>query len=137
MGGLYPEVAVVETGMLVAGDENLVYWETSGNPTGKPALVIHGGPGSGSNSYFAARLEGTGSLSLTSGVVGGAAWDASHPTTDLSTNTTAHLLGDIELLRDHLEVESWLLFGLSWGSTLGLAYAEMYPEMSLRSSWGR
>lgn len=75
MGGLYPEVTVDETGMLDTGDGNLIYWETSGNPTGKPALVVHGGQVRAAIPPFAASLtlRSTGSFSLTSGVVVAAA----------------------------------------------------------------
>jgi proline iminopeptidase len=130
MGGLYPKVAVLETGKLDTGDGNLIYWETSGNPTGKPALVVHGGPGSGSNPalrrfFDPARYR---IIQFDQRGCGRSRPHASEPSTDLNTNTTAHLLRDMELLRDHLEVERWLLFGLSWGSTLALAYAELHPE---------
>jgi len=130
VGGLYPEVAVVETGMLDTGDGNLIYWETSGNPTGKPALVVHGGPGSGSDPTLRRFFdpERYRIIQFDQRGCGRSRPHASDPTTDLSTNTTAHLLDDMELLRAHLEVERWLLFGLSWGSTLGLAYAELHRE---------
>jgi proline iminopeptidase len=130
-GGLYPDLTVFETGMLDTGDGNLIYWETSGNPKGKPALVVHGGPGSGSSpslrrffdpeKYLIIQFDQRG--------CGRSSPHASDPNTDLTTNTTAHLLGDMELLRDRVEVERWLLFGLSWGSTLALAYAELHPEL--------
>lgn len=119
-----------ESGMLDAGDSNLVYWEVCGNPGGKPALVLHGGPGSGCtprhrryfdpSSYRVVLFDQRG--------CGRSTPHASDPATDLSTNTTHHLLADIELLRDHLGIEKWLLFGQSWGSTLALAYAERHPS---------
>nr|MBA3365269.1 prolyl aminopeptidase [Actinomycetota bacterium] len=107
-----------------------VYWECCGNPAGKPALFLHGGPGSGSrpgqrrffdpDSYRAVLLDQRGS--------GRSCPLADEPDADLSTNTTHHLLADIEALRRHLEVESWTVLGLSWGSTLGLAYAQTHPQ---------
>src|SRR5215218_9046127 len=126
----YPESEPHERGMLDVGDGNLVYWEARGNPDGKPAAIVHGGPGSG--------LEGSTGRSFDPGryriVIfdqrgcGASTPHASDPATDMSVNTTEHLLADMELLRDHLGIERWLLFGRSWGSTLILAYAERHPE---------
>jgi proline iminopeptidase len=129
MPGLYPEVEPHDHGMLEAGDEQLVYWEVCGNPNGKPAVVLHGGPGSGCTPgwrrYFdpdAYRI-----VLLDQRGCGRSRPHASDPDTDLSINTTAHLIEDIERLRDFLGVDRWLVFGGSWGSTLGLAYAERHP----------
>ena len=119
-----------DLGMLDVGDENSIYWETWGNPTGKPAVVFHGGPGSG----CPAALRGFFDLDLYRVVLfdqrncGRSTPSASEGTTNLAVNTTSHLLSDIELLRDNLGIERWLVFGLSWGSTLGLAYAERHPD---------
>jgi proline iminopeptidase len=117
-------------GLLDVGDGNLVYWETRGNPSGKPALVVHGGPGSsceGStgrsfdhNRYRIVLFDQRG--------CGRSLPHASGSATDMSVNTTEHLLADMELLREHLGIERWLLHGGSWGSTLTLAYGERYPE---------
>jgi proline iminopeptidase len=127
---LYPEIEPYEQGMLDVGDGNLVYWEVCGNPAGKPAVVVHGGPGSGCTpgwrrlfdpaAYRVVLFDQRG--------CGRSKPHASDPHTDLSTNTTPHLIADMELLRRHLSIERWLLFGGSWGSTLGLAYAERNPE---------
>ena len=116
--------------MLDVGDGNLVYWETSANPEGKPALVVHGGPGSGSGPgnrrffaperYRVVLFDQRGS--------GRSTPHASDPATDMGVNTTEHLLADMERLRQHLGIERWLLYGGSWGSTLILAYAERHPE---------
>jgi proline iminopeptidase len=126
----YPEIDPYERGMLDVGDGQSLYWELCGSPNGKPAVVLHGGPGSGCTSelrrYFdpaAYRIvlfdqRGAGRSEPHAGV----------PTVGLSTNTTHHLIADIELLREHLGVERWLVWGLSWGSTLGLAYAEQHRE---------
>jgi proline iminopeptidase len=130
MSVLYPEIEPYERGMLDVGEGHHVYWETCGNPTGKPSVVLHGGPGSGCtpgwrrffnpDAYRVILFDQRG--------CGRSTPLASDPAADLSTNTTHHLLADIERLRAHLGVERWLVFGGSWGSTLGLAYAEMHPE---------
>jgi proline iminopeptidase len=126
----YPEIEPYEHGMLDVGDGNLVYWETCGNPRGKPAVVLHGGPGSGCSPgqrrlfdpavYRIVLFDQRG--------CGRSKPHASLPETDLVTNTTQHLIADIELLREHLRIEGWLVFGGSWGSTLALAYAETHPD---------
>ncbi|MEV6683169.1 prolyl aminopeptidase [Streptomyces erythrochromogenes] len=130
MGELYPPVEPYEQGMLDVGDGNLVYWEVCGNPDGKPALVVHGGPGSGCGTgarryfdpdrYRVVLFDQRG--------CGRSTPHASEPTTDLRHNTTPHLIADMERLRDHLGIDRWLLHGGSWGSTLILAYAETHPE---------
>jgi proline iminopeptidase len=130
MAALYPEIEPYAHGLLDAGDGNRVYWETCGNPAGKPAVVLHGGPGSGCTpgwrrffdpaAYRVVLFDQRG--------CGRSTPHASDPRVDLSTNTTHHLLADIERLRHHLGVDRWLVFGGSWGSTLGLAYAERHPE---------
>jgi proline iminopeptidase len=126
----FPPIEPYDHGMLDVGDGNLVYWETCGNPDGKPALVIHGGPGSGCGTgsrrsfdperYRVALFDQRG--------CGRSTPHASNPAADMSVNTTEHLLADMERLREHLGIERWLLFGGSWGSTLILAYAERHPE---------
>lgn len=127
---LYPEIEPYDHGMLEVGNGNLMYWEVCGNPKGKPAVVLHGGPGSGCSTdvrrYFdpgAYRI-----VLFDQRGCGRSTPHASDPSTDLSANTTEHLLADIERLRQHLGIDRWLLFGSSWGSTLGLAYAERNPH---------
>jgi len=130
MTGLYPNVEPFDHGWLDVGDGNLVYWEVCGNPGGKPALVLHGGPGSGCTPgwrrYF--DPEAYKIILFDQRGCGRSTPDAADPAVDLSVNTTHHLLADIERLRGLLGIESWLVFGGSWGSTLGLAYAEKHPE---------
>lgn len=119
-----------DSGMLDVGDGHRVYWETCGNPAGKPALVVHGGPGSGCTPgqrrmfdpqrYRAVLFDQRG--------CGRSTPHASDPATDLSVNTTDHLVADVERLRVHLGIDRWLLSGGSWGSTLVLAYAQRHPE---------
>jgi proline iminopeptidase len=130
MTGLYPNVEPFDHGRLDVGDGNLVYWEACGNPGGKPALVLHGGPGSGCTPgwrrYF--DPEAYKVILFDQRGCGRSSPDAGDPSVDLSVNTTHHLLADIERLRRLLGIERWLVFGGSWGSTLGLAYAEKRPE---------
>jgi proline iminopeptidase len=105
-----------------------VYWETCGNPRGKPALVLHGGPGSGCAPWHR-RLFAPDAyriVLLDQRNCGRSTPHASAPDTDLASNNTANLIADIECLRDHLAIERWLVLGGSWGSTLALAYAERY-----------
>jgi proline iminopeptidase len=130
MSGLYPEIEPCDQGMLDVGGGQLVYWEVCGNPDGKPAVVMHGGPGTGCTpgmrryfdpaAYWIVLFDQRG--------CGRSTPHASDPAVDLSTNTTQNLIADTELLRSHLGIDSWLVFGGSWSSTLGLAYAQMYPE---------
>jgi proline iminopeptidase len=127
---VYPEIEPYDHGMLDVGDGNLVYWEVCGNPAGKPAVVLHGGPGSGCTPgwrrYF--DPEAYRFVLFDQRGCGRSTPHASEPTTDLATNTTQHLIADIELLRRHLGIERWLLYGGSWGSTLALAYAQRHPD---------
>jgi proline iminopeptidase len=131
MKTLYPEIEPYDHGWLETGDGNFIYWEVCGNPQGKPALVLHGGPGSGCSvdmrRYFdpaAYRI-----VLFDQRGCGRSKPHASDPTTDLSANTTGHLLADMECLRRRLNIERWMLYGGSWGSTLALAYAERYPRL--------
>jgi proline iminopeptidase len=112
------------------GDGNLVYWEACGSPTGKPALVVHGGPGSGcgtgSRRYFDPERYRV--ILFDQRGCGRSIPHASDPVVAMSANTTHHLIADMERLREHLGIETWLLYGGSWGSTLILAYAERHPD---------
>lgn len=127
---LYPEIEPYEQGFLEVDDNNLVYWEICGNPQGKPAVVLHGGPGSGctprQRRYFDPNIYRI--VLFDQRNCGRSTPHASALDTDLTSNTTTHLVADIEHLRQHLNIERWLVFGGSWGSTLALAYAEKYPE---------
>jgi proline iminopeptidase len=126
----YPELDPYDHGLLDVGDGNLMYWEACGNPAGKPALVLHGGPGSGCTPgmrrYFdpdAYRI-----VLLDQRNCGRSSPHASDPAVSLAANTTQHLLADIELLRAHLGIGRWLVFGWSWGCALALAYAQQHTE---------
>lgn len=126
---LYPEIEPYDHGMLDVGDGNLVHWESCGNPAGKPALVLHGGPGSGCTPYFRRLFDPTAYriVLLDQRGCGRSRPHASAYDTDMSVNTTAHLIGDLELLRRHLGIGRWLVWGVSWGSVLGLRYAQTHP----------
>ncbi len=129
MPRLYPPIEPHAHGMLDVGDGHSLYWEVCGNPAGKPALVLHGGPGSGctpgARRYFDPAVYRV--VLFDQRNCGRSLPHASDPVVDLATNTTAHLLEDIERLRRHLAIDRWLVFGGSWGAALALAYAERHP----------
>ncbi|ETW96011.1 prolyl aminopeptidase [Candidatus Entotheonella palauensis] len=130
MTALYPEIEPHGHGMLDVGDGNLIYWEVCGDPNGKPALVLHGGPGSGCSTglrrYFDPSVYRI--VLFDQRGCGRSVPRTSDLRVNLSANTTEHLLADIERLRQHLGIDRWLVFGGSWGSTLGLAYAQRNPH---------
>lgn len=127
---LYPEIEPYAQGHLDVGDGNLVYWEACGNPQGKPAVVVHGGPGSGCTPWHRRLFDPSAYrlILFDQRNCGRSTPHASLPETDLATNTTAHLVADMERLRHYLEIDRWLVFGGSWGSTLALAYATRFPQ---------
>ena len=130
MASYFPATEPNDSGLLDVGDGNEMYWETCGNPDGEPVLFLHGGPGSGSSPgqrklfdperFRAVLLDQRGS--------GRSRPLASDPAIDLSSNTTTHLIMDIERLRAHLQIDRWHVLGFSWGTTLSLAYAEAFPN---------
>jgi proline iminopeptidase len=127
---LYPEIEPYACGMLEAGQGHQVYWEACGNPSGKPALVLHGGPGSGCTPWHR-RLFDPAAYRVVLFDQRGCGRSLPHggePVADLAANTTPELLADVELLRESLGIERWLVLGGSWGSTLALVYAEAHPE---------
>lgn len=130
MAAPYPPIEPYEHGMLGTGDGNQVYWEVCGNPAGKPALVVHGGPGSGCSTGIRRSLDPARYriILFDQRGCGRSRPHASDPATGLQHNTTGHLLADMERLRERLGVGRWLLFGGSWGSTLILAYAQRHPD---------
>ncbi len=127
---MHPEIEPYQRGMLEVGDGNRMFWETSGNPRGKPAIVVHGGPGSGCSTWDRRLFDPTGYrvVLFDQRGCGRSTPHASQPDIDLTSNTTQNLIADIELLREHLALDRWLVFGGSWGSTLALAYAEAHPD---------
>ncbi len=125
MRELYPPIEPYDTGRLQVSDVHNIYYEQCGNPEGQPVVFLHGGPGGGlipdyrrffdPEAYRVVLFDQRGSGQST-------------PHAELEGNTTRDLVEDIEKLRERLGVESWHVFGGSWGSTLALAYAETHPE---------
>lgn len=127
----FPPIEPYASGMLDVGHGHQVYWEACGNPQGKPALFLHGGPGSGCTvnqrrffdpaRYNAVLFDQRGA--------GRSRPLADDPDTDLTVNTTQHLIADIEQLREHLGLARWtVILGVSWGCTLAQAYALAHPQ---------
>src|SRR6202162_3799300 len=130
---LYPEIEPYEQGFLEVDHGNRIYWEPCGNPHGKPAVVLHGGPGSGCIPWHR-RLFDPSAYRLVLFDQRNCGWSTPHASaldTDLTSNTTAHLIADLEQLRQPLNVRRWLVFGGSWGSTLALAYGERHAQRCL------
>lgn len=127
---MYPEIEPYDSGMLEVGDGQQVYWEVCGNPDGKPAVCLHGGPGSGCNAWWRRFFDPAEYriVLLDQRGCGRSRPLVSDPSYDLSVNTTQHLIVDLEQLRERLGIDCWLVFGGSWGATLGLAYAEQHTE---------
>jgi len=122
---LYDPIEPFETGRLRVSPIHELYYEQVGNPQGKPVVLVHGGPGGGivpeyrqyfdPNAYRVVLFDQRGAGKST-------------PHASLEDNTTWHLVSDIEQLRQHLGIDTWQVFGGSWGSTLSLAYAETHPD---------
>ena len=125
----YPPLDTHADGMLDVGDGHRVYWEVSGNPDGKPAVFLHGGPGSGT-SPLQRRFFDPEVYRIVLFDQRGCGRSIPHVATrdPDEHNTTWHLVADMEALREHLDIERWQLFGGSWGVTLALAYAQTHPE---------
>jgi proline iminopeptidase len=121
----YPEIEPYETGFLDVGDGHRVYFERVGTKGAKPAVFLHGGPGGGSGPTQR-RLFDPALYDVI--LFDQRGCGKSTPNASLEANTTWHLVADIERLREMMGVETWLVFGGSWGSTLALAYAETHPE---------
>ncbi|MBC2774530.1 prolyl aminopeptidase [Rhizobium sp. AQ_MP] len=123
--GFYPEIEPFETGMLDVGEGHQIYWERFGTKGAKPAVFLHGGPG-GATSPSHRRLFDPALYDVI--LFDQRGCGKSTPHASIEANTTWHLVADIERLRELMGVETWLVFGGSWGSTLALAYAETHPE---------
>ncbi|GGF00693.1 prolyl aminopeptidase [Mycetocola zhadangensis] len=125
-----PTEETVTSGYLNVDDGNEIYWECWGNPTGKPALFLHGGPGSGIGTHHRSYFDPAEYLvvSLDQRGCGRSRPLASEDPAGLPTNTTQAIIRDIEALREHLSVDAWLIVGLSWGTTLALAYAQAHSS---------
>lgn len=122
---LYPPIEPHDSGRLDVGDGHRIHWELAGSPDGVPAVFLHGGPGSGCSPDHRRLFDPARYRVLLFDQRG---CGRSTPHACLEANTTWHLVADIERLRNMLGVERWLVFGGSWGSALGLAYAETHPE---------
>lgn len=128
---LYPAIEPYETGFLLAGDGQRVYWEQSGNPDGKPVVFLHGGPGGGTSPWHRRFFdpERYRIVLFDQRGCGRSTPHSSAPDADLRFNTTWHLVADMELLRRNLGIKRWQVFGGSWGSTLALAYAQCHADV--------
>ncbi|HSV29213.1 MAG TPA: prolyl aminopeptidase [Candidatus Omnitrophota bacterium] len=125
---LFPPIEPHRSGMLEVGDGHSLYWEVSGNPQGVPVVFLHGGPGAATAPPYRRFFDP-------------AFWrivlfdqrgcGRSSPAASIEANTTGHVIADIEMLRESLGIERWLVFGGSWGSTLALAYGQAHPERVL------
>ena len=122
---LYPPLSPYRSGFLRASDLHELYFEESGNPNGKPALFLHGGPGGGTEAKMRRFFDPARYRIVLMDQRG---CGKSRPHASLVDNTTWDLVADIERLRKHLKLQNWLVFGGSWGSTLALAYAQTHPE---------
>jgi proline iminopeptidase len=122
---LYPEIEPYRTGTLSVSTVHEIYFEESGTPQGKPVLFVHGGPG-GCTEPQQRRFFDPSAYRIV--LLDQRGCGKSKPHACLTDNTTWHLVADLEHIREHLGIQRWQVFGGSWGSTLGLAYAEHYPD---------
>ncbi|AIK97175.1 prolyl aminopeptidase [Candidatus Odyssella acanthamoebae] len=125
---LYPTITPTHSGHLKLDDLHSLYWEESGNPEGIPVIFIHGGPGAGASESSRRFFDPSFYRIILYDQRGSG---RSLPLGETRNNTTPHLIQDLETLRDYLQVDKWLLFGGSWGSTLSIAYAEHHPARCL------
>lgn len=124
----YPPVEPYASGHLEVDERHRIYWETAGNPQGVPVLFLHGGPGAGCIPAHRRFFDPAHFRIILFDQRGAG---RSLPQAEIRANTTAHLLDDMERLREFLGVEQWLLFGGSWGSTLALAYGQAHARRCL------
>ena len=121
---LYPEIEVFDQKLLKSGDLHEIYYEICGNPAGKPVVFLHGGPGSGCNPTQRRFFDPAHYRII---LIDQRGCGRSQPLGAIEQNTTDDLIADIEAIRMTLEIDKWLVFGGSWGSTLALAYAIQHP----------
>lgn len=126
----FPAIEPHDTGMLAVSDGQHIHWEVSGNPHGRPVVMLHGGPGSGLSRRMCTLFDPHRwrIIQFDQRGCGASTPSSADIDTDLSVNTTDHLIADIEALRVHLGVDRWTVSGGSWGSTLGLAYAQAHRD---------
>lgn len=125
MKTLYEPIEPYDSGMMAVSPVHTIYYEQCGNPDGKPVVFLHGGPGGGLVSLYRRFFDPMAYRIVLFEQRGSG---RSTPHANLEDNTTWHLVEDIETLREHLSIESWQVFGGSWGSTLALAYAQTHPD---------
>ena len=125
MRTLYPPIEPYDAGMLPVSPVHTLYYEQSGNPAGTPVVFLHGGPGGGTKPDYRCYFDPEAYRIVVFDQRGAG---QSTPHASLDENTTWDLVADIERLREHLAVDTWVVFGGSWGSTLSLAYAETHPD---------
>ena len=125
MQPLYPEIKPYARHELAVEEPHVLYVDESGSPDGLPVLFVHGGPGGGCDAISRRFFDPTLYRIITFDQRG---CGRSTPHASLENNTTAHLIADIQRIREHLGIDKWVLFGGSWGSTLSLAYAQAFPE---------
>jgi proline iminopeptidase len=125
MRELYPPIAPYQTGTLPVSNLHSIYFEQVGNPTGKPVVFLHGGPGGGIDPIYRQYFNPDVWRVVLFDQRG---CGQSVPHAELRENTTWALVDDIEKLRSHLGIDRWVVFGGSWGSTLSLAYSQTYPN---------
>ncbi len=122
---LFPPIEPYEKGMLAVTSHHEIYYEVSGNPKGKPVIVVHGGPGGGTTPSMRQYFD---PLKYKIILFDQRGCGKSKPNASLEENTSWDLVADMERIRTHLGVERWQVFGGSWGSTLGLLYGQTHPE---------
>ena len=125
---IYPEIDAHTTGSLKVTELHTIAWERSGNPAGAPVIVIHGGPGGGSQPSYR-RYFNPEKFDIIQFDQRGCG--QSTPYAELEDNNTHASVSDLEALREHFGLEEWHVFGGSWGSTLSLIYAQSHPERVL------
>ena len=125
---LYPEIEAFASGWMPTDSGNQIYYEECGNPQGKPVVVLHGGPGGAVNPGMRRYFDPAKYRIILFDQRGCGRSTPNAAETDLADNTTWTLIDDIERLRERCGIETWTVFGGSWGSTLSLAYAITHPE---------
>ena len=125
---LYPPIDPYHVETLAVDQTHRLHLETCGTAQGLPVVFLHGGPGSGCEPWHRRFFDPAAYRIVLFDQRG---CGRSRPHASLEDNTTAHLVSDMERIREHLGIERWVVFGGSWGSTLALAYAEAHPERVL------